>query len=202
MVIRVAPRLRSSLKYALLLPLSLVLGTAWHEIVGHGLAGVLCGGRLTYVKLLGFRVWPQLYWDRWEGYGACGIEGITGYTGEKLMELAGSGSTWLVSVAAIVLLWTRRGHGWPRVILVLLGLWWIDLFTYTLPTWGLRRSVLWGGTYSEPYEAAVALGIPGWLFQTFVIVSSVALATALIVRLRRDRRTRLETHRAETGTLR
>jgi hypothetical protein len=114
------------------------------------------------------------------------------------MELGGSASTWLVSVAAIGLLWLRRwrrpgrvhrpGRGWPRVVLILLGLWWIDLFTYTLPTWGLRRSIFWGGTKSEPYEAAVALGVPGWLFQTFVIVSSLALATAWTTYLNRARR--------------
>jgi hypothetical protein len=113
------------------------------------------------------------------------------------MELGGSASTWLVSVAAIGLLWLRRwrrpgrvhrpGRGWPRVILILLGLWWIDLFTYTLPTWGLRRSILWGGTKSEPYEAAIALGVPGWLFQAFVVVSSIALATAWVVGIVRDR---------------
>ncbi len=173
-------------KVCTLLFLTFAVGTAWHEVVGHGLAGVLCGGRIVGVQVLGFEWYPAIRWDGWDGnYGSCTVDGIATATGDELMCLAGSMSTWLVSVVAIFLLWLRRWRPWARGVLILLGIWWIDLFTYTLPVWGLRRSVLWGGRYAEPFEAAVALGVPGWLFQAFVIVSCVALGVALCYGARR-----------------
>ena len=118
------------------------------------------------------------------------MEGIETATGDQLMRLGGSMSTWIVSVVAVTLLWLRRWRPWSRAVLLLLGIWWIDLFTYTLPVWGLRRSVLWGGQYAEPFEAAVALGVPGWLFQAFVVGSCIALVVALCFGMRRSRPTK------------
>ena len=92
-------------------------------------------------------------------------------------------STWTVSFIAIVVLWCKPWRGWPRTVLIYLGIWWIDLLAYTWTTWGLRHSILWGGTYSEPYEAAINLGIKGWVFQAFVLISCTALAIALAVRI-------------------
>lgn len=53
---------------------------------------------------------------------------------------------------------------------------WGPLLTYTLPTWGLRRSIFWGGRVAEPCDAAVALGMPRHLFQGCVILISLAAA--------------------------
>lgn len=172
-----------------LLLLTFAVGTFWHEVVGHGLVGVLAGGQITHVMVLGVDLWPDFRWFGWDGrYGLCHVDGIPTFTGILICSLAGSMSTWCVAVVATILLWVRR---WPRrwrIMLIYLSIWWIDLCTYTLPTWGLRRSILWGGTYSEPYEAAVYLGIPGPMFQAFVFGSSLLLAAALIVRLVRDAR--------------
>ena len=165
----------------------LVIGTLWHEVIGHGFAGILAGGRVERVHILGVRIWPAVGWDGWTGqYGNCEVTGIASPRGQHWMALAGSGSTWLVSVVAVALLWWRRWGARMRFVLGWLGIWWIDLLTYTLPTWGLRRSILWGGRFSEPYEAAVGLGVPGGIFQTFVILSSMALASLLIMALRRQ----------------
>ena len=179
-------RLTALVTYALLLALCLPIGTLWHEVVGHGLVGTLAGGRITHVEVLGLDLWPQPRWIGWQGhYGWCDVEGIAGQTGEHLMALAGSLSTWLVAAAATIALYARRWRAWLTPVLVCLSLWWIDLFTYTLPTWGIRRSILWGQVYSEPYEAAVQLGIPGTLFQVFVVTTSALLAAALAIRLTR-----------------
>lgn len=99
------------------------------------------------------------------------------------MRLGGSMSTWAVSLIAIVVLWCKPWRRWPRTVLIYLGIWWIDLLTYTWTTWGLQRSILWGGTYSEPYVAATSLGIPGWLYQVFVLLSCALLGIALGVRI-------------------
>jgi hypothetical protein len=87
------------------------------------------------------------------------------------MSFGGAASTWLVSVIAVCLLWMRQWRGRARRVLAWLGVWWIDVFTYLMPSWGLKRSVLWGGTHSEPYEAAVALGAPGWAMQIGIVWS-------------------------------
>ena len=91
-----------------------------------------------------------------------------------------------LGVAAVLLLWIRRWHGWKRTLLICCTFWWYDLMTYTLPSWGLKRHVVIGVRYSEPYKAAVNLGIPGPVFQAAVVVGCLLVVVALIVRLRRD----------------
>ncbi len=167
--------------------LLLALGTACHEMIGHGLTGVLLGGRITFVEVLGLELWPEFGWGGWPGaYGHCGVADVPTPARGAVVNLAGSMSTWAVSVIAVLLLWLHRWRGFARFILIGLSIWWIDLLTYTLPSWGLRRSILWGPVYSEPYEAATGLGIPGWAFQAFAVVSSVLLVGATWIALRRS----------------
>lgn len=171
--------------------LCLVVGVAWHEIVGHCLVGVAMGDRIEWITILGLRVWPAIEWQGWpKVYGECNLAGALSGPSENIMLLGGSLSTWCVSCVAVVMLWLRR---WPRrvrYVLAWLSIWWIDLLTYTLPSWGLRRSIFWGMIYSEPYEAATALGIPGAVFQAFAVGTGPLLAVALGVRLWLDRRAR------------
>ncbi len=168
----------------------MVLGTACHEIVGHGLVGVWFGGTITDVEILGARVYPKIKWLGWSGYyGRIWVDNIATIRGEHWMSFGGAASTWLVSFIAICLLWARPWRGPARRLLAWLGIWWVDMFTYLMPTWGLKRSILWGGTYSEPYEAAVALGAPGWAAQVGIAGSCIALAVALVVRLWMTRET-------------
>ena len=178
----------SVLIWLIVIFLALVLGTVCHEVIGHGLTGTLLGGQVEHVKVLGVSVWPEVAWHgRPHNYGGCHIAGVPTGTRSQLVDLAGSLSTWLVSVVAITLLWLRPWGTLMRWVLICLGLWWIDLFTYTLPSWGLRRSILWGAVYSEPYNAAVGLGIPGWAFQAFVVTTTLVLAAAWTLRLLRYR---------------
>lgn len=175
---------RAVVKWVLLLSLCHATGTAWHEVMGHGLVGVICGGKIQSVEVFTIQLYPKLASMGWDWYfGQCGVMGIGTEAGESWMSLGGSLSTGLVSAIVIGLLWTRRWRGWPKTVLALLGLWWLDMMTYTLPSWGLRRLVIVGRRFAEPYDAAVALGMPGWMFQTAVIGSSVILALALVVRL-------------------
>ena len=46
----------------LLVLASLPIGTAWHELVGHGLTAVTLGGRIDAVVILGVQFWPALGW--------------------------------------------------------------------------------------------------------------------------------------------
>lgn len=174
-------RLRFAAKIALVTILIYPLGVVCHEVVGHGLVGVLFGGHINRVEILGFDVYPRLAWKGWmHRYGECDVTGMGSETGESWVALGGALSTWLVSVAAIAVL-IRRKACRRSAIVAALGLWWMDMFTYTLPSWGIPRSIFWGQRkFSEPYEGAVGLGMPGWLFQGLVIVTSVLLAAVWI----------------------
>jgi hypothetical protein len=179
---------RIALKYLGLTLLFFPLGVICHELLGHGLVGVLVGGRISEVEILAFRVWPEVQFLGWSNrYGACEVTGIGTPKGEALMSLGGALSTFCVAAIATVMLWARRWSRVIRPILITLSFWWIDILTYTLPSWGVRRSIFWGQwMYSEPYEAAKSLGIPGPAFQAFVIIACTILLFALIARIRCD----------------
>jgi hypothetical protein len=90
-------------------------------------------------------------------------------------------STFVVAAIAAYLLWRYRPRGVKRAALFCLSLWATDLLTFTLPSFGLRRYV-WSGTrYSEPYTAAVALGIPGPLFQAFVLAGFATVVLLVVL---------------------
>ena len=111
---------------------------------------------------------------------------IVSQWGVHLTDLAGSMSTFVVAAIAAYLLWRYRPRGVKFTALICLTVWSLDLLTFTLPSFGLRRYI-WSGTrYSEPYTAAVALGIPGRLFQVFVLAgfSAVVLLVVLALNLR------------------
>lgn len=160
----------------------------WHEIMGHGLVGVLCGGRVTKFQLFGWQFLPEFKWTGTaEGLGVCDHIGIQSKTCMHLTELAGSMSTFLVAVVAAWMLWRFRPRGVKLTALVCLSIWSLDLLTFTLPSFGLRRYI-WSGTrYSEPYQAALALGIPGPVFQVFVLAGFVAVGVLVGPALARPR---------------
>ena len=149
----------------------------WHEIVGHGLVGVLCGGRVTKFQLFGWQFLPEFKWTGTaEGLGVCDHIGIRSPTCMHLTDLAGSMSTFLVAIVGAWILWRYRPRGVKLTGLLCLSVWSLDLLTFTLPSFGVRRYI-WSGTrYSEPYQAAVALGIPGPLFQVLVLTGFLSVA--------------------------
>lgn len=171
-----------TLGFLLLLIALYPLGVITHELIGHGGVGLLAGGELVHVEILGLVIWPRIDWIGWQGhYGECGITRIADPRARAWMSLGGALSTWLVAVAATGLLFARRWKRPTRWVLACLSLWWIDLFTYTLPSWGIPRSILWGPrSGSEPYEAAMDLGMPGPVFQFLAITTSAALLAALL----------------------
>jgi len=172
---------------ASLLLLSLPVGAVCHEVLGHGLAAIALGGRVTRLEVLGFQVWPRIRWVGWQGrYGWCDYDGVEDARADAWVGLAGSGSTFVVAVLATVALWFAR-RVWLRRILIVLSLWWIDLLTYLLPVFGLKRSILWGARYSEPYEAAVALGVPGALFVLLAFTGCAVLGAVTVCAVRRVR---------------
>ena len=173
--------------FLVIVVLVLPMMIAWHEVAGHGLIGLLAGGKVTRLQVLGVQLWPELTWtgigQGFTNLGECELRDIPTATGQRLSDLAGSLSTWCVGFAACVILWLYQWCGWRRALWVCLTFWCTDLLSFTLPSLGLRRGIVFGTSFSEPYEAATALGIPGWLFQAFAIGTSLVIISATVTRL-------------------
>ena len=177
----------TALKHAVVMAVTFALPIPWHEIAGHGFVGVLCGGRVTRFQLFGWQFLPKCKWTGTaEGLGVCDHTGLVTPWCVHLTDLAGSMSTFLVAAMAAYLLWRCRARGVKRTALLCLSVWSTDLMTFTLPSFGLRRYI-WSGTrYSEPYSAAIALGIPGPLFQVLVLAGFCAVILLVVFALARS----------------
>jgi hypothetical protein len=170
-----------SLTYVVCFAICFALSILWHELIGHGLVGILAGGQITNLNLFGFRVLPEFGWSGIPA--SIHIEDVATPTLHELTILTGPLSTWCVAVLALVLLWVRHWTGRVRVILVCLSLWWYDMLGETLTAWEFPKCTFF---YSRPpvhYNAAVWLGIPGPLFHIFSIGTSVCLFAGLVLRL-------------------
>jgi hypothetical protein len=154
------------------------LNVVWHELIGHGLVGILAGGHISSLDLFGVKLFPEFGWSGIPA--SIGIEDTATPAGHEISIVAGPLSTWCVSVLAVLLLWVRRWKGLVKVILVCLGLWWYDILGETLTAWKIPKGIFF---YSRPavhYEAAVRLGIPGPFFHVFSIGTSVCLFAGLV----------------------
>ena len=173
---------RFLLVFILLYPAGLFI----HEVIGHGLPGLIFGGKAEKLHMLGMNLYPRIKWVGWQGiYGYVDGTGVAEGWRMHVIGLCGSLSTAIVAGIALYLLWKKPRRGFFRLALISISLWWLDLFTYTLPSIGIRRSIFWGRKFSEPYEAAVALGCPGVVFQLFVVAVAVFFSVALWRILRR-----------------
>ena len=179
--------IKIGLSYLIFFPVFFVLGLLWHEIIGHGLVGTLAGGQITIIEVLGVNLWPEVHWVGWMGaFAGCEVEFIPTAFGKYLSSLAGSLSTCCVAVLAVILLWIRRWGNLSQIILVCLSLWSFDLLLYILPCWGIPHYIFCGPVRSEPYNAAIKLGIPGPLFQIFAMGTSVGILIGLVICLVRN----------------
>ena len=155
--------------------LVLVLAVPWHEIMGHGLAALLAGGSVTRIQVFGLQLSPTLAWTGIdEGLGFCGIGGVMSQTAAGLVQLAGSTSTLIAAIFAGSLLKISCATGVRRVLLGTMCVWSLDMLTFMLPSIGLRRYVVTGTRWSEPYDAAHLLGCDGPLFQVVVFATCLA----------------------------
>jgi hypothetical protein len=183
---RTLAKCATALKHAAVMAVTFALTIPWHEIAGHGFVGVLCGGRVTRFQLFGWQFFPKFKWTGTsEGLGVCDHAGLVSPWCVHVTDLAGSMSTFVVGATAAYLLWRYRPRGVKLTALLCLSVWCLDLLTFTLPSFGLRRYIWRGTRYSEPYAAAVALGIPGPLFQAFVLAGFCAVILLVVLALAR-----------------
>lgn len=166
--------------YILIFPLFVILGGIAHELLGHGLVGLLVGGKLNLIYICGFEVTSDIRWVGWLGsFGGCDISEIPTQGGKYITSLAGSTTTFIISIVAFLFFWFTNCKGFIRVVLFYLSSWCFDMFLYLLPCFGIPHYIIGGEMYSEPYEAATNLGFPGMLFLISCLTVIAIITTGL-----------------------
>ena len=169
---------------ALLIPLGLVMDFI-HES-GHAIWGTAAGGRLTYMQIAYFEIYPRPAITPQFRLGYAQVEGLTTQFASGLMSLGGSLTTNIASwLIALILLTLSLGYK-TQLALKLLGLFGLlDLPLYVLfPQLGLRHWIFMGGRTPEPLIGARKMGIPDPVFYTVVILSTLGLVFAYFKPLR------------------
>jgi hypothetical protein len=165
------------------------LGVLLHE-AGHVVSAWIFGARLTRLNVLGLELVPRLGWHPLaDHYGLMSFRGALTPHQRDVMRLWGSLATLGAALAAQAILWLTRPHrGAVRLCVLTLCFFWLDILTHTLPTLGIPAYLLFGTrtvtSSAEAYLAAVALGMPGRLFQALAVGVSVALLAATLIRWR------------------
>jgi hypothetical protein len=169
---------------ALLIPLGLVMDFI-HES-GHAIWGTAAGGRLTYMQIAYFEIYPQPAITPEFRLGYAQVEGLTTQFASGLMSLGGSLTTYIASwLIALILLAVSLGYK-IQLALKILGLFgFLDLPLYVLfPQLGLPHWIFIGGCTPEPLIGARKMGIPDPIFYTMVILSTLGLVFAYFKPLR------------------
>ena len=175
-------KLRVGFKYeTLLLPLVLFIPLGLlmdfvHEF-GHVIWGTAVGGRLTYMKIAFFEIYPRFAITPQFVLGYTRVEGLTTDFANGVFLLGGSLTTNIVSwVLVLVLLRTSLGFK-TKVALRLLGLFGLlDLPFYVLfPQIGLRHWIFLGGCQPEPLIGARKMSIQDSAFYMMVVLTTLGL---------------------------
>jgi len=179
----VHPKLRVGFKYReffLLLVLFILLGLVMdfvHEF-GHALWGTAVGGRLTYMKIAYFEIYPRFTITTQFCLGYVVVAGLLTEFEHGLFLLGGSLMTNIISwLLALILLKTKLRYR-TQVALKILGLFGLlDLPFYVLfPQIGLRHWILLGGDTPEPLLGARNIGIPDPVFYVMTVLTTLGLA--------------------------
>jgi len=176
-------KLRVGFKYRdffLLLVLFILLGLVMdfvHES-GHALWGIAVGGRLTYMKIAYFEIYPRFTITPQFCLGYVEVAGLLTDFERGLFLLGGSLTTNIISWFLALILLKAKLQCRTRVALKILGLFGLlDLPFYVLfPQIGLRHWIFLGGNTPEPLLGARNIGIPDPVFYVMTVLTTLGLA--------------------------
>jgi hypothetical protein len=164
-----------------------------HEL-GHGLTAVALGGKFDSLYFIpGIQIWPhfgQPFNGQWNHYIAATFFSYGANWGanswqDGLVAFMGSGTNAILALVALIALLVFHPRNWLRYPLLAEALMFLDLTLYSsLPLFGLRHFVLWGGYKPEPLLGAEQMGLPEWAFLTLVGLLSMLMLWGWIKALR------------------
>ena len=160
----------------LFIPFGLVMDFI-HEF-GHEIWGTAVGGRLTYMQIAFFEIYPRQAITPQFQLGLVRVDKLSyGSVEYGLMLLGGSVTTNIVSWLIAIILVKMSLNKKTKVALKSLGLFGIlDLpFYVVFPKLGLRHWIFFGGGLPEPLMGAEMVGIPNLFFNLFIIISTLGM---------------------------
>jgi hypothetical protein len=156
--------------------LSALIMAFFHE-VGHALWGILVGGRLAYMQIFYFIIYPRMELASYFRLGYVEVTGFPSSFAHGLFLLGGSLTTSIIAWVVVVILWKKEVRYRTGLSLKMLGIIGVlDLpFYVVFPQLGLRHWILLGGNTPEPLIGAREMGIPEPLFYGVVLLMTFAL---------------------------
>lgn len=196
---RVLPNQLSSARlvaFARIVPHALVMiifmvGIFFAHELGHALAAQFFGARVVMFNVLGMQWFPQLEWMPHLGFGGYVYWfAPVSLTNHRLIMMAGSNFTLLLSVGAALALNVSSARGLLRTALAVMSFYFFDSVVHVLPIIGLIPPG-WNSrftrTFSEAYFAALGLGIPSQVYLAAIFILTVLILVLLVRGLVRSR---------------
>lgn len=172
----------------LLVALGVVIAACFAHELGHALAAQFFGARIVMFNVLGMQWIPKIEWMPQFGYGGYVYWfAPVNLTNHRLILMAGSTFTLLLALGAVATLNLFPHRGFTRTALIVMSLYFIDSLVKIFPALGwvpFGWSSRFTRSFSEAYFAAVALGIPNFVYIGGVVLLSV-LITFFLVRVLR-----------------
>ena len=160
----------------LLVPLGLAMDFV-HES-GHAIWGAAFGGRVVYMQIAYFEIYPRLAVAPRFVLGLTEVEGIQTDFGRGFYLLGGALTTNIVSwLLALVMFRTKLGFK-TKLGLRIMGVFGLlDLpFYVVFPQIGLCHWIIFGGCQPEPLIGARMMGLPDVFFYTCVLFTTLGLS--------------------------
>ena len=163
----------------MLLIFGLILGTIFHEIVGHGVTAMLFGDKVTAAEILFLKINAQgISLVPFSGFGALWHKNTTNPTMLSLIfiTLMGSFAPLIASIIFSLLLLLTKSKGFKKTLFICFSLWFID---------PLANYVIWpafggGGDFRTIIESTGYNIIP---FTLISIISALVIGSIIVYKI-------------------
>lgn len=170
----------------LLVILSLTVFAFFAHELGHAIVAQLLGARVTMIHVLGFEWYPKIMWMPQVGFGGYvyWVEPFTiSLAMDKFILAAGSTTTLLVSIVAVLTLTFLPLRGLTRTAFFVLACYFLDSLVHLAPILGLVPpgwSTRFTGSFAEAYFAALEIGFSREMYIGMILLLSAFISILLV----------------------